>query len=80
MLSGIFIDGIPVFLNFLELKNKTDRNGVQRTESPPCDKHFRITCHNFTNHCKFIINDYVKNELLSKSKMRALLLEHGQDL
>ena len=62
----------------LNLRMNTHRNDVWRTDSPPCDKHFQMPCHNLNVHAKFTIIEEVYKKLLSKLKIRRLL-EHRED-
>ena len=56
----------------------THRNGVWRTDDPPCGNHFQMPGHNFNAHDKFTIIEEVYNKSLSKLKIRSLL-EHRED-
>ena len=56
----------------------THRNGVWRTDDPPCGNHFQMPGHNFNAHDKFTIIEEVYNKSLSKLKIRSLS-EHRQN-
>ena len=57
----------------LNLRIKTHKNDVWRTDCPPCDKYFQMPGHNFNDHANCIIIEEVYNKSLSKLKIRSLL-------
>ena len=61
----------------LNLRMKTHRNDVWRTEVPPCDKDFKIPGHNVNLHAKFTICEELYNKSLSKLKTCSLLEHRG---
>ena len=62
----------------VNLRINTHRNGVWRTDGPPCDKHFQMPGNNFNTHPNFTIIEEVYNKSLSKLKIRSLL-EYRED-
>ena len=62
----------------LNLRIKSHKNDVWITDSPPCDKNFKMPGHNFNAHAKFTIIEEVYNKSLSKLKICSLL-EHRED-
>ena len=56
----------------------THRNEVWRDAGTPCDKHFQLPNHNFTQHARFTIIEVLEKPPADKMKLRTLL-EHKED-